>query len=164
MDDRRRQFDLIYAAHKDLCWAWLRGMLPAEEAEEAFQETWLILWRRLEEIEVRSPRAYVLQVARSQVSNRTRRPRLERVSEDPDSLRALTPHDRDDLSDRVAVALARLAPERREVLLLRHHGGLSYAQIGQVLGLKDGTVASRLHLAAADLRRALTAVAIEETT
>jgi len=52
-------------------------------------------------------------------------------------------------------ALARLTPERREVLLLREIEGMSYEDIGRVLALTEGTVKSRL-------ARARTAL-IEET-
>jgi len=56
---------------------------------------------------------------------------------------------------RLEAALARLTPERREVLLLREIEGMSYEDIGRVLALTEGTVKSRL-------ARARTAL-IEET-
>ncbi len=42
------------------------------------------------------------------------------------------------------VALARLTPEHREVLLLREVEDMSYEEIGRVLSLTEGTVKSRL--------------------
>lgn len=44
----------------------------------------------------------------------------------------------------VESALARLAPDQREILLLREVEDMSYAEIGATLGINEGTVKSRL--------------------
>src|SRR6185437_13558280 len=46
-----------------------------------------------------------------------------------------------------------LAEEYREIFVLREIQGLSYAEIGQALGIPPGTVDSRLHRARAELRK-----------
>jgi RNA polymerase sigma-70 factor (ECF subfamily) len=48
-----------------------------------------------------------------------------------------------------------LAAEYREIFVLREIQGLSYAEIGQTLGIPAGTVDSRLHRARAELRKKL---------
>jgi RNA polymerase sigma factor (sigma-70 family) len=55
----------------------------------------------------------------------------------------------------IADALARLPRGERDVLLLVALADLSYEEVGQALGLKTGTVASRLHRARRRLREAL---------
>jgi RNA polymerase sigma-70 factor, ECF subfamily len=55
-------------------------------------------------------------------------------------------------SDSLDAALARLSPERREVLTLRFVDDLSLAEIAIALQVPLGTVKSRLHLAIKDLR------------
>ncbi|MFD0691329.1 RNA polymerase sigma factor [Actinomadura fibrosa] len=55
----------------------------------------------------------------------------------------------------LAAALARLSRGDRDVLLLVALADLSYEEVGQALGLKTGTVASRLHRARRRLREAL---------
>ena len=55
----------------------------------------------------------------------------------------------------VEAALAALAPDVRAVVVLVDLEGLSYAETASVLGLKIGTVRSRLHRGRAQLRRAL---------
>jgi RNA polymerase sigma-70 factor (ECF subfamily) len=52
-------------------------------------------------------------------------------------------------------ALDRLAPEFREVIVLRELQGLSYKEISDVAGVPVGTVMSRLSRARAHLQRAL---------
>lgn len=48
-------------------------------------------------------------------------------------------------------ALQRIAPEQREILLLREIEGLGYAELANVLGVAEGTVKSRLARARAAL-------------
>ena len=48
-----------------------------------------------------------------------------------------------------------IAREYREIFVLREIQGLSYAEIGQTLGIPPGTVDSRLHRARAELRKKL---------
>ncbi|MDP9824154.1 RNA polymerase sigma-70 factor (ECF subfamily) [Nocardioides massiliensis] len=55
----------------------------------------------------------------------------------------------------VETALAALSPEFRAAVVLCDIEGLSYEEIGDVLGLKLGTVRSRIHRGRAQLRTAL---------
>ena len=64
-------------------------------------------------------------------------------------------------SDSVQSALLRLTAEDREVIVLRHFAELSYAEIGETLGLAEKTVKSRLHEARQRLGRMLGAEARE---
>ena len=52
----------------------------------------------------------------------------------------------------VQQAIAQLEPDFREVLVLRDVEDLSYEEIGQITGLADGTVKSRIHRARAQLK------------
>jgi RNA polymerase sigma-70 factor (ECF subfamily) len=55
----------------------------------------------------------------------------------------------------VEAALSGLTPEFRDAVLLADVDGLSYEEVAQVLGLKLGTVRSRIHRGRARLRRTL---------
>jgi RNA polymerase sigma-70 factor (ECF subfamily) len=70
--------------------------------------------------------------------------------------------DDDDFSaedaERVHAALGRLAPEHREVLLLRFIEEMSYEDIARVTGCQLGTVRSRIHYAKRALRRVMEVV------
>lgn len=151
--ERRQRFEGIYAQTREAVYAYLAGMLSqAADCDEAFQDTFLKLYDRLGEVDPRTPRAYVMALARSQVRDRRRRvPPAAPLSSTPAAPEASTP----DLGEDLRAALASLRPEQREVFLLRHEGGLTYAELAKVLGIRRGTVASRLHLAMTELRRRL---------
>jgi RNA polymerase sigma-70 factor (ECF subfamily) len=55
----------------------------------------------------------------------------------------------------LATALAELPADDRAALLLVDAQGLDYREAGEVLGVPEGTIASRLHRARSVLRRAL---------
>ena len=57
----------------------------------------------------------------------------------------------------LAAALRSLPPRRRLVVFLRYFADLSYAEIAEACGLKEGTVAATLAQAHAELKRALAA-------
>jgi RNA polymerase sigma-70 factor (ECF subfamily) len=65
-------------------------------------------------------------------------------------------HDKE-LRDRLVKAINELTPEHRAVIVLRTVEGLSYKDIGEILGCSEGTVMSRLHYARKKLQDKLRA-------
>jgi RNA polymerase sigma-70 factor (ECF subfamily) len=59
--------------------------------------------------------------------------------------------------DEVDRAFRRLSPEHRAVLVLHYYAGLPVTRIAEILGIADGTAASRLHHATRQLRAAVEA-------
>jgi len=63
-------------------------------------------------------------------------------------------HDRE-LREKLVSAINDLTPEHRAVIILRAVEGLSYKDIGEILGCSEGTVMSRLHYARKRLQEKL---------
>jgi RNA polymerase sigma-70 factor, ECF subfamily len=63
-------------------------------------------------------------------------------------------HDKQ-LRAKLSQAINELSPEHRSVIVLRTLEGLSYKDIGEILGCSDGTVMSRLHYARKKLQEKL---------
>lgn len=98
-------------------------------------------------------KAWFLAVVRNRcldlLRQRQRRPLVEfdetafaAVDADPETLFA-----RGERASKVAMELAGLPAEQREILILREYLDLSYAEIARVLSVPAGTVMSRLHRA-----------------
>jgi RNA polymerase sigma-70 factor, ECF subfamily len=130
----------------------------AGAAEDAVQEGLLHAWQRLPSL--RDPDRFDAWVRRVVMhaaidAARRRRPTVEL----PDEIGApnRTP---DALATREVVghAFARLAPDHRAVLVLRHYLDLTVPEIAASLGIPSGTAKSRLHHATRLMRDALTAI------
>jgi RNA polymerase sigma-70 factor (ECF subfamily) len=63
---------------------------------------------------------------------------------------------RDQQGRTVRAAIAGLPEAQRQLLILKQVGGLTYREIGEMHGIPEGTVKSRLHAAVSAFRRALT--------
>ena len=61
------------------------------------------------------------------------------------------------LAKAIDTALARLRPDQRAAVALRYEEGLSFEEIGQVLGIPDATARSHVHRARKELSRRLSA-------
>jgi RNA polymerase sigma-70 factor (ECF subfamily) len=81
--------------------------------------------------------------------------RVQAALVDPRSDEASRRVEHGDLARALEAALARVRPEYRELLVLRHHQELSYEEIADVTGLPVGTVKSYLHRARAEMARLL---------
>ena len=136
------------------------------EAHDAVSETFLILWRRLDD----APRdeeipLWLYGVARRVLANRRRsRVRRERLTARLTELADRTTELDDVASARlhareVLTALQTLREQDREVLLLAAWENLTTAEIASVLGCSENAAAIRLHRA----RRRLTAACEKET-
>ena len=62
-----------------------------------------------------------------------------------------------ELREKLVSAINDLTPEHKAVIILRTVEGLSYKDIGEILGCSEGTVMSRLHYARKKLQQKLSA-------
>ena len=141
------------------------------DAEDVLQETFIGAYQGLRRFDGRASvktwlkRILVRQAARQW--NRSKRSRSALPIEAADTSPA--PRDagggggavRVDQRIDVGAVVKTLAPEHREVIVMREFDQMSYAEIAEVLQIPIGTVESRLHRARADLRAKLEAYAMD---
>ncbi|MDT3677215.1 MAG: sigma-70 family RNA polymerase sigma factor [Burkholderiaceae bacterium] len=155
-----KAFTELVSRHQDRVFRFVFRMTGSrEEAMDITQETFIKAWQAM-------PRwrpdarfgTWLLQIARNGTLDVLRRGNVVEFepldAELPVADPAPTPEERTDAKQRIAsldAALRALAPEHREVLLLREVEDLSYAEIAEALGVAEGTVKSRIARARAAL-------------
>jgi RNA polymerase sigma-70 factor (ECF subfamily) len=155
--DRQSRFEELYRAHADQVHAYARRRSSGAVADDVVADVFLVAWRRLDHVPAR-PLPWLLGVARRVLANRRRAEGraaalLDRLvgSYRPGDLTA------EAVDGRVLNALGALGEGDRELLLLVAWEGLDQAEVAEVLGIRRGTVAMRLHRARQRFARALAA-------
>jgi len=138
---------------------YLRKMLAgAAAAEDAVQDVWYDVVRAMPRlVNPGAFRAWLYRIARDRAWRILRRRPPPHLPIDEVDVAANGTTDDFTAEDAAIVhtALDRLAPEQREVVVLRFVEDMSYEEIARVAGCPLGTVRSRLHHAKRALRRAL---------
>jgi RNA polymerase sigma-70 factor (ECF subfamily) len=158
-EPRRARFEALFRAHHRAVRAYARRRVPPEAVDDIVSETFLVVWRRLDEVPEPSL-PWLLTVARNVVGTERRgAARRERLW-----LKAQSGHvEGYDLGEpgiadgRVLCALARLKERDREALTLVAWDGLTPAQAAAVLGEPPVRFRQRLHRAGRRLRAQLAA-------
>lgn len=145
----------------------LRCLRSREEAKDAYQETFLRLYRTLGEFRHDcSIETWILRIASNVcmdfLRRRAARP-VDAVGLDavPDPVEERPDHDPDrafargELRRRIEGALEALPPRERMVFEMRHYEGMRLREIGQVIGTTEETVKNCLFRAHRHLRAAL---------
>jgi RNA polymerase sigma-70 factor (ECF subfamily) len=79
------------------------------------------------------------------------------VQDEPSTPPAPDPVERRELGDALEAAMSELRPDQRAAIVLRYENGLSFDEIGTVLGVPEVTARSHVHRARKELARLLTA-------
>jgi RNA polymerase sigma-70 factor (ECF subfamily) len=147
----------------DFVWRSLRrlGVLPPE-TDDAAQQVFVILAKKLSSIEVGKERSYVFSIVLRVAANvRRARAKLREVAEEEATgVPSVAPAAEENLDHAHARALldeliAGMPDERRAVFVLFELEELTIPEIAEMLQLPLGTVGSRLRRAREDLRAAI---------
>ncbi len=150
----------------------LRMTGSPEDAAELTQEAFFNAWRGLSKFQGDSSFAtWIYRLASNACIDFLRREKRRKsismtisLDDDEDSRQAELPDERfsperglekKELQRAVSDGLQKLSDEHRQVLVMRELNGLSYAEIGDVLALEEGTVKSRIARARSALRKVL---------
>lgn len=142
--------DLIRETQRKLYPVVWRIVRSQDEAADVIQEAYVKLYQHRERLDVNQPVfPYLKRIAVNLALNRVRKLAPGNISSSLlDEMRSgeVASHavEYDELVRRVHAAVLELPEEQRRVLELRLQEKLSYQQIAETLGIKPGTVMSRL--------------------
>jgi RNA polymerase sigma-70 factor (ECF subfamily) len=143
--------------HYDDVFRFCARRVGEDRASDATQESFVIAQQSTRRFDGScTPRTWLFGIAHNVCRNLVRKHRreflvahevlLERSTE-PTAFDALV----------LRQALNALSPEHREVVVMHEVEGMRYKEIGEILGIPEGTVKSRLYHAVQKLRQSLTA-------
>jgi RNA polymerase sigma-70 factor (ECF subfamily) len=158
-DDRAARFRDLFDSYYEPLVAYALRRASESEAEEVVADTWLIAWRRLDDLPA-EPLYWLYGVARKVLANRRRSEGRQQALRDKLTESEPSPPS-EDLSDSVAIkhavhaALIRLSETEREVLRLVGWEGLGAQQGAQAMGWTTPVFTLRLHRARKKLLKEL---------
>lgn len=169
---REDRFTEMYDAHRQPVHAYFLGRTsdPAL-APDLVQETFLRLWRRIDEVAALPPdkqRGWIFTVARnltidSYRSGANRRLAAVRAAEPDIAPAGEQPDARAERADQLrilAAAIRQLPEPQRIAITMQASGGMTSTQIGAALGEPAGTIRYRISEARRTLARALEGVGV----
>lgn len=167
----REAFRSLFERYRNQVYGYVRRMVGEEDlAADLTQDAFVRAYQALPRLKAPGAfRGWLFQIAANRVRDHWKRPHPDALSldapvgDDGGELAVADPGPgpermavREQMRVSVAQALERLAPDRREVVVLHHLNGLGVRTIAETLGVPEGTVKSRLGRARADLRGLLT--------
>ena len=154
-------FNELVLRHQDLAWRMAYRFLgDAMEAEDVAQETFLKI---LEAAPRYRPTAtfqtYFYRTLTHLCIDRTRKKQLTSIDDIPEAIDpSLSPAEsllEKELQDQIHLALDALPPSQKAAMILRHYEGLSYSEIGQILGVTPKAVEGLISRAGVSLQARL---------
>ena len=167
--DRRGAFEQLFNAHYWAVRGYVLRRSPAAAVEDVVAETFLVAWRRLDDIG-EDPLPWLLGVARRVMANqhRAERRRGALATRLQDLFPAPAPgwEPPPAMSDELAVAMESLSAQEREALLLVAWEGLEPARAARAAGCSAAAFRVRLHRGRRHVAAALadTAIAPQSST
>ena len=157
-------FEQLVVAYRDQVFRLALRMCGSEaDADEVAQEAFLSAWKALPNFRGESQfSTWLYQLTTHAAIDLMRREKRQIAAADITEVSAADPApspqqqaEQSEQREIVRDAILQLAPEQREVVVLRFMEELSYEEIGAVLKLPSGTVKSRLNRAKAQLKEIL---------
>ncbi|MBL7997177.1 MAG: RNA polymerase sigma factor [Candidatus Kapabacteria bacterium] len=152
-------FKEIYNRLSPRIYAYCRRVLSdAERAQDVFQDTFVRFYNSAQkEREMTNVPAFLLRIARNLCLN-AKRDNQQHIHVSFEDYHYADHDDKlenKELVGLITKALDYLSPEYREVFVLREYDGMSYAEIGEIVGISEATAKIRSFRAKNKLREIL---------
>jgi RNA polymerase sigma-70 factor (ECF subfamily) len=164
-DGDRRAFSELYAATSAKLYGVVWRILPARDrAEDVLQDVYVRIWNKARSYDAgkASPIAWMAAIARNRAIDEVRRSAPVSIEDAPQALDVaadgpdpLASAEQSDELRRLNDCLQKLEAERRQIVLLAYHTGLSRDDIAKRFGHPVGTIKVWLHRSLAQLRKCL---------
>jgi RNA polymerase sigma-70 factor, ECF subfamily len=168
-------YDALVTRHRGRIFAMIRNMIHQEaDAWDLSQEVFIKAWNALPRFEAKARfSTWLYRIAHNAVYDWVRKRKIDSAGElndeifereRIDSASFTTPSGGEspdatmahgELRVKIEIALAKLSPEHREVVILKDVQGLSYKEIAEAMSSTLGTVMSRLYYARQKLQTLL---------
>ncbi len=159
-------FGWLVHRHQRRAYAVARGIvLNHEDAEDAVQDAFLHAFRALDRFRPdQAFGAWLHRIVANAALDLTRRRKVRDADELPETVSSpfRDPAESADLRQRLREGLAALPARQRAVIVLHDVEGYKHAEIGEMLGIPEGTARSDLHYARARMRDALSSFTSED--
>jgi len=154
-DGNRTSMHILYCRHNVRVYRFiLRIVRDATTAEDLVSQVFLDVWRTAGQFQGRSQvSTWLLSIARFKALTAMRQRRFEDIDQEdvreiPDG--ADTPEtslDRSDTSAILRACVAKLSPAHREIITLVYYHEKSVEEVGQIIGIPQSTVKTRMFYA-----------------
>lgn len=149
----QQAFELLYTKHaKPIYWKIRRMVKLEEEVDELFQELFVRIWERREQIDVQQPfSAYLYRIAENMVYDFYRK--AARTEKLRDTLRERTQEGYDQIeqtlfkketSELLHQAIATMPPLRRQAFILCKIEEKSYEEAAEIMGISTNTIRNHI--------------------
>ncbi|GGM73290.1 hypothetical protein GCM10012275_49860 [Longimycelium tulufanense] len=155
--DETPRFERLFTACHRSVLAYALRRTTADSAEDVVAETFMVVWRRLDDVPGDDPLPWILGVARRVLANQLRSMRRNRALVERVATLAPPEDAAPEQVDHEPVhrALGTLSERDREVLMLHVWEELDVPALARTLGCSRTTASVRLHRARRRLTRAL---------
>ncbi|WP_369720488.1 MULTISPECIES: sigma-70 family RNA polymerase sigma factor [unclassified Bradyrhizobium] len=168
-DGNRTSMHILYCRHNVRVYRFiLRIVRDATAAEDLVSQVFLDVWRTAGQFQGRSQvSTWLLSIARFKALTAMRQRRFEDIDQEdvrqiPDG--AETPEtslDRSDTSAILRACVAKLSPAHREIITLVYYHEKSVEEVGQIIGIPQSTVKTRMFYARKQLAELLKSCGVE---
>ena len=159
-------FGVLVDEHQSVIRAFVAARLDDPfEAQDLAQETFLVAYRKLDEVDLSRPlRPWLLGIASNLVRNHRRKHRAVTLNQADGELHQLLEAEVESIGgrwqdapllDALESCLSRLGDEARELLRLRYEEGLEIADIGAAQGSKHSAITMKLYRLREQLRQCI---------